>query len=284
MNQAATDALGEMVEVNSHGYVQLVDVMGDDNRVVDAARISFGKHESERDLHKDRALLRYMMRHRHTSPFEHCEMAFIVKVPMDTWRQWIRHRTANVNEWSTRYTEAIDDMATTDETAWRLQDEGNKQGSTQGIASNVGERLSQEEVAFQQRARWVYKTRLDAGVAREQARKDLPLSTYTLAYWKIDVHNLMHFLELRLEEHAQLEIREYARALYHYFILAFPVIAEAFEDYRRQSVTFSRMELAALRDLLTTFNATTLPDLAEYGLKGREASEFMNKLEALLRG
>ncbi|KKN88183.1 hypothetical protein LCGC14_0252550 [marine sediment metagenome] len=281
MNQMATDALGEKVDVGTHGYVQLVDVMGDDDRVVDAARISYGRH-GERDEAGDRRLLRYMMRHHHTTPFEQCEMVFIVKVPMDTWRQWIRHRTASVNEYSTRYTAAIDDTAVTAPDAWRLQSQANRQGSDQGVASNVGERLSQEEVAFQQRARWIYKSRLDAGVAREQARKDLPLSTYTLAFWKIDVHNLMHFLGLRLDSHAQEEIREYANVVLYFFHLAFPTISDAFHDYRTAAVTFSRTELLALRGLVLTPNWSLARDeVREYGLEGREADEFLAKLEAI---
>ncbi len=285
MNVMAEQSLGEKVAVGSHGYVQLVDVMGDDDRVVDAARISYGK-QGTRDVIKNRGLLRYMMRHRHSTPFEHCEMAFIVKVPMDTWRQWIRHRTASVNEYSTRYTEAIEDMATTDPTAWRIQDQGNKQGSVGEvrIASNVGERLTEEEAAFQQRARHIYKGRIHAGVAREQARKDLPLSTYTMAYWKIDVHNLMHFLELRLGEHAQLEIQEFAEAVLHFFDLAFPHISMAFHDYRLGAVTFSQMEVLALRGWLVLSEPPDKEALAVDGLEGREASEFLAKVEAILGG
>lgn len=284
MNVMAEQSLGEKIVVGSHGYVQLVDVMGDDDRVVDAARISYGK-QGTRDAVKNRGLLRYMMRHRHTTPFEHCEMAFIVKVPMDTWRQWIRHRTASVNEYSTRYTEAINDMSTTDPNAWRLQDQENKQGSDHGLASNVGNRLTQEEAAFHARARHIYRSRLDAGVAREQARKDLPLSTYTLAFWKIDVHNLMHFLELRLDSHAQLEIREYAQAIRVFFDLSFPHISQAFEDYRLGAVTFSRAEQTALRDLIRSGAAERLTpeksELSIIGLSGREADEFLEKLKVL---
>jgi thymidylate synthase (FAD) len=286
MNERAELALGEKVEVGSHGYVQLVDVMGDDNRVVDAARISYGKH-GERDDVKDRGLLRYMMRHRHTTPFEQCEMTFIVKVPMDTWRQWIRHRTANVNEYSTRYTEAIDKMAITPTFAWRLQDQTNRQGSaTDMLESDAGARLTREEASLHDHARSVYADRLLSGVAREQARKDLPLSTYTLAYWKIDVHNLMHFLELRLDDHAQLEIREYASALYQFFGMAFPTIAVAFDDYRLGAVALSRMEIEALRGLLKvgrTQDTLNGADLSEHGLVGREAREFLQKLE-MIRG
>jgi len=286
MNQSATSKLGEKVVVGSHGYVQLVDVMGDDDRVVDAARISYGRH-GERDEVKNRNLLRHLMRHRHSTPFEQCEMAFIVKVPMDTWRQWIRHRTASVNEYSTRYAEAIDDMATTLPDHWRLQNQGNRQGSAPDtIEAVMGERLSKEEAGLQARILQTYKVRLHAGVAREQARKDLSLSTYTLAYWKIDVHNLMHFLGLRLDSHAQLEIREYANAVHHFFHLAFPVISEAFHDYRTEAVTFSRLEVEALRELLRvgrTQGVLDGADLGEHGLRGREAGEFRAKL-AVIRG
>ncbi len=283
MNKAADNLLGYKYHVGSHGFIQLKDVMGDDERVVDAARISYGMHENDRNESKDRSLLRYLMRHRHTSPFEQCEMTFIIQSPMDVWRQWIRHRTANVNEYSTRYTEAMDMMATTPATQWRRQDQKNKQGSELDmIDEEVGKNLCNRENQVHSLARSVYKERLAAGVAREQARKDLPLSTYTAAYWKIDAHNLLHFLGLRMDPHAQLEIRQFATAIFEQFFQpAFPWIAEAFTDYVLEAVTFSRMELLVLRDMLTNFDVTALPDLEEYGLKGREASEFMDKIERL---
>ena len=286
MNEQAEVALGDAVEVGSHGYVQLVDVMGDDNRVIDAARISYGKQGSERDPVKDRGLLRYMMRHRHSTPFEQCEMVFIVKVPMDTWRQWIRHRTANVNEYSTRYTEAISNMAVTPTFAWRQQDDSNKQGSApEMLDREIGAHLTREELTLHEHAKSVYADRLQSGVAREQARKDLPLSTYTLAYWKIDVHNLMHFLELRMDSHAQIEIREYAHAVHSFFNLAFPTIAEAFEDYRLESMTFSRMEVAVLGAMLNEMVWTPeMDELGERGLYMREAREFLAKLEVIRNG
>ncbi len=281
MNEAATDLLGHTVTLGSHGAITLIDVMGDDNRVVDAARISYGVLESERDFPKDRNLLRYMMRHGHTSPFEQCEMVFRVKVPMDTWRQWIRHRTASVNEYSTRYTDAIDEMLVTPPDAWRLQDQGNRQGSSPDtLTKEDGDRLTAIEKAFHARARHIYKTRLDLGVAREQARKDLPLSTYTLAYWKIDVHNLMSFLRLRMDSHAQLEIREYAQANYeNFFVEAFPVIAEAFKDYVLDAVTFSGPELKLLRISIKGLESLTAEDMTT-----REKEELIAKVKRITDG
>ncbi|MFM7033929.1 MAG: FAD-dependent thymidylate synthase, partial [Planctomycetia bacterium] len=178
------------------GFVALVDVMGDDGSVVQAARVSYG--EGTRKVSDDRQLIRYLMRHAHTTPFEMAELKFVVRVPMDCWRQWIRHRTASVNEYSTRYSLAIDSMQTTADGEWRSQATNNRQGSAGLVAEAEGRRLTQSEADLQGMARRVYEERLGAGIAREQARKDLPLSTYTEAYWKIDLHNLLHFLALRM--------------------------------------------------------------------------------------
>src|SRR5262249_9899206 len=170
------------------GFVTLVDVMGDDQSVVQAARVSYG--EGTRKVSDDRGLIRYLLRHRHTTPFEMAEVKLLVRVPMDCWRQWIRHRTANVNEYSTRYSLAIDAMQTTAADRWRTQATQNRQGSGGLLEAASGEQLSKAESDLQRRSREVYDERIAAGVAREQARKDLPLSTYTEAYWKVDLHNL----------------------------------------------------------------------------------------------
>jgi len=147
-----------------------------------------------------------------------CEIKLHVRVPMDCWRQWIRHRTANVNEYSTRYSIAIDAAKSTKPDEWRLQGFINRQGSEGELDRSEGERLSDRESEFHKLSREVYQDRLDVGVAREQARKDLPLATYTEAYWKIDLHNLLHFLALRMEGHAQYEIREYANVIGHQIV------------------------------------------------------------------
>jgi thymidylate synthase (FAD) len=183
------------------------------------------------------------MRHRHTTPFEMAELKFLVRVPMDCWRQWIRHRTASINETSTRYSIAIDASQTTLPGEWRLQAANNRQGSEGFLDAAVGERLTAEEAELQRHAREVYGRRLELGIAREQARKDLPLSTYTEAYWKIDLHNLLHFLELRMDALAQQEIRQYAEAIGREIVQPlFPLVWEAFEDYRLHAIDLSRLE------------------------------------------
>lgn len=223
------------------GFVCLVDAMGDDAAIVEAARVSYGA--GTRQVSDNRTLIRYLMRHRHTTPFEMCEVKLLVRVPMDCWRQWIRTRTANVNEYSTRYSVAIDAMAATAPGDWRTQSATNRQGSEGAIDAELGGALSSEEAEFQQRARQLYQRRLEAGVAREQARKDLPLSTYTEAYWKIDLHNLLHFLELRMDAHAQAEIRQYASTIGHEIVRPlFPTAWEAFCDYRLEAVALTRLD------------------------------------------
>src|SRR3954470_18599841 len=213
------------------GFVCLVDVMGDDQSVVQAARVSYG--EGTRKVSDDRGLIRYLLRHRHTTPFEMAEIKFLVRVPMDCWRQWIRHRTANVNEYSTRYSLAIDAAQATLPSEWRTQAASNRQGSGTPLDEGLGAQLSISEEEFQARARQLYEDRIAAGVAREQARKDLPLSTYTEAYWKIDLHNLLHFLALRMDVHAQYEIRTYAQTIGEKVIQPlFPLVWEAFVDYQ----------------------------------------------------
>ena len=240
--------LGDAIRVLDDGFVRLIDYMGDDAAVVQAARTSYGKGTKRR--HEDRGLIRYLMRHAHTTPFEMCEIKLHVRVPMDVWRQWIRHRTASVNEYSTRYSEAIDATQRTAPNAWRLQSPSNRQGSSGALPVEQGRRLSEEEGRIQRQARDIYEARLAAGVAREQARKDLPLSTYTEAYWKIDLQNLLHFLELRMDEHAQQEIRAYATVIGEQIVAKWvPLTWEAFLDYRRGGMTLSRIESALLAAL-----------------------------------
>lgn len=231
------------------GFVCLVDVMGDDSSVVQAARVSYG--EGTRKVSDDRTLIRYLLRHRHTTPFEMAEVKLLVRVPMDCWRQWIRHRTANVNEYSTRYSLAIDSTQQTPPDGWRTQATSNRQGSGEALPDSVGELLSEAERELQDQIRDVYQQRIEKGVAREQARKDLPLSTYTEAYWKIDLHNLLHFLNLRMDAHAQLEIREYARTIGEKIIRPlFPIVWEAFQDYRMGAMFLTRLDVEVIQRLM----------------------------------
>jgi thymidylate synthase (FAD) len=235
--------------VLNDGFVCLVDLMGDDQSVVQAARVSYG--EGTRKVSDDRGLIRYLMRHRHSTPFEMAEIKLLVRVPMDCWRQWIRHRTANVNEYSTRYSLAIDAMQTTEPDAWRTQATQNRQGSGEPLSREQGEALTAAEAQFQQQARDMYEQRIELGVAREQARKDLPLSTYTEAYWKVDLHNLLHFLSLRMDSHAQWEIREYATTIGQQLVRPlFPLVWEAFVDYRQEGMFLSRLDRELIARLM----------------------------------
>ena len=234
--------------VLNDGFVCLVDVMGDDGAIVQAARVSYG--EGTKQVSDDRTLIRYLLRHRHTTPFEMAELKLLVRVPMDCWRQWIRHRTANVNEYSTRYSIAIDSAQTTPPDQWRTQAQSNRQGSGDPLPEEAGRRLTEDEHWLHTEARRIYQERLEAGVAREQARKDLPLATYTEAYWKVDLHNLLHFLSLRMDPHAQQEIRDYATAIGREIVRPlFPIVWEAFEDYRMGAMFLSRLDREVIERL-----------------------------------
>lgn len=285
--EALDVVLGVPFRVLDDGFVRVIDYMGSDASVVQAARISYGR--GTKHVQEDRGLIRYLMQHRHTTPFEMCEIKMHVRVPMDCWRQWIRHRTASVNEYSTRYSEVIDAAQKTKPDQWRRQSTTCKQGSGEPIDIETGRSLSGEEESLQSQARQVYAKRIQAGVAREQARKDLPLSTYTEAYWKIDLHNLLHFLALRMDEHAQIDIRSYANIIGNAIVAKWcPITWEAFLDYRLQSQVFSRLEMAILRELheKSSEAATNLAKRSGWlevdanGLKRhRERQEFEMKLQ-----
>lgn len=281
--------LGERLPILDDGFVRVVDYMGDDSSVVQAARVSYGA--GTKRLSDDRALIRYLLRHAHTTPFEMCEIKLHIRAPMDVWRQWVRHRTANVNEYSTRYSVAIDAVHRTKSDQWRLQSIANKQGSAGRLSPDIGMALTDGESKLHDQTRREYDRRLQLGVAREQARKDLPLSTFTEAYWKIDLHNLLHFLELRLAEHAQLEIREYAAAIDSRVLAIWcPLVREAFIDYRLSSVCLSRQETEIVRLLAQGASENANETASEYGwleqrdgrlLRNRERIECEAKLQLL---
>jgi thymidylate synthase (FAD) len=223
--------------------------MGNDTSIVQAARVSYGKGTKKK--HMDRGLIRYLLRHDHTTPFEMCEIKLHLRVPMDAWRQWIRHRTASINEYSTRYSVAIAATQATQPDEWRIQAANNKQGSDGTLNKTEGKNLTDEERQLHEMSRNIYEKRLEMGIAREQARKDLPLCTYTEAYWKIDLHNLLHFLRLRMEANAQYEIRMYAKTIGEEIVNRWcPLTWEAFQDYKTQSESFSKAELSILSALL----------------------------------
>jgi thymidylate synthase (FAD) len=249
-------------QVLDDGWICLVDAMGDDSSIVQAARVSYGI--GTKKVSDDRTLVRYLYRHAHMTPFEMVEFKFLVRVPMDIWRQWIRHRTASVNEYSTRYSEAIDSCHKTADTDWRLQAADNKQGSGEFLQRENpdghildGRYLSKGEQDLHNTARRMYEQRLRVGVAREQARKDLPLSTYTEAYWKCDLRNILNFLSLRMDAHAQLEIRAYADAMYQIVKEICPIAVSAFDDYdhRRGGLLLSALDLIVISTLTEGFGA-----------------------------
>ena len=281
--------LGKAFPVLDDGFVRLVDYMGSDESIVQAARVSYGK--GTKKVSEDRGLVRYLMRHRHSTPFEMCEIKLHVRVPMDTWRQWIRHRTANVNEYSTRYSVAIDSAQTTKPSEWRVQSVGNKQGSNGYLELDKGTLLTKKESDLQALANSIYQERLDMGVAREQARKDLPLATYTEAYWKVDLHNLLHFLALRMDDHAQLEIRNFATIIGDEIVSKWvPYTWEAFLDYRVQSVFLTQYDKKIISALNKGGKQAAIEMAKEFGLldetgstnkKSREREELEGKLTNL---
>lgn len=234
--------LGTPFKVLDDGFVRVIDYMGSDESIVQAARVSYGA--GTKKVNEDRGLIRYLLRHDHTTPFEMCEIKLHVRVPMDCWRQWIRHRTANINEYSTRYSIAIDSFQETKAPDWRIQSTDNKQGSGGFMNEVEGAIFSKDEIELHNSIKLAYEKRITAGIAREQARKDLPLSTYTEAYWKIDLHNLLHFLRLRMDDHAQLEIRSYATIIGEEIVKKWcPITWEAFVDYKLNALSFSEREL-----------------------------------------
>ena len=283
------EILGRPFPVLDDGLIRVVDYMGSDDSIVQAARVSYGK--GTKRVSEDRGLIRYLMRHWHTTPFEMCEIKLHVRVPMDCWRQWIRHRTANVNEYSTRYSEAIDAAQKTAPDQWREQSTANRQGSGGFLDPSIGEDLSRAEEQLHRTSRQVYEERLHCGVAREQARKDLPLSTYTEAYWKIDLHNLFHFLLLRMDSHAQFEIRSYANVIGNEIVSRWcPIAWEAFVDHRLKATSLTRYDAEIIRALVRggEYEATKLA--IEFGLlpkdgqptkANRERNDLELKLERL---
>ena len=235
-----------------HGFVALVDCMPRlvpegktaDFAIVQSARVSYG--EGTKQVSEDRGLVRYLMRHRHSTPFEMVEFKFHIAMPIFSARQWIRHRTANVNEYSARYSIVPDRFYRPDLESVRKQSKSNRQGGDEPI--DVG--TAEEFMKLLDNAEHLYKDYLsltEKGVARELARAALPVSVYTEWYWKCDLHNIFHFLSLRMDPHAQWEIQVFAKAMYELLKPIVPVSAEAFEDYRLESMHLTRLEIEAVR-------------------------------------
>ena len=286
---ALDEILGLRWRVLNDGFVRVIDYMGNDSSIVQAAKVSYGT--GTKKTSEDRAVIRNLMRHLHTTPFEMCEIKLHLRTPMDVWRQWIRHRTANVNEHSTQYSIA-NSAQITPASEWRVQSSENKQGNGAFLPLEEGQLLSTSESQLQKSSREVYEQRLAAGVERGQARKDLPLSTYTEAYWKIDLHNLLHFLHLRMDDHAQHEIRSYAKVIGEEVVAKWvPLAWEAFLDYRQNALLLSRIEAQVVGALIansperaqTVAKSAGLLTFDESGkaLRNRERTELESKLLVL---
>jgi thymidylate synthase (FAD) len=245
------------IKVLDHGFVALVDAMPRlvpqgqtaDQAIVQAARVSYG--QGTKKVSEDQGLIRYLLRHRHTTPFEMVEFKFHISMPIFIARQWIRHRTANVNEYSGRYSVMPDRFYRPSAEQVRRQSASNRQGGSERLGASAEDRLTGEAFAqflAESEALYTkYRDLVDRGVSREMARIGLPVSLYTEWYWKIDLHNLLHFLSLRMDAHAQEEIQLYARAMHDLVAPIVPVTMAAWKDYAMGSVRLSRLEVDALR-------------------------------------
>ena len=272
------------VEVLDHGFVELIDVMGSDEEVENAARISYGK--GTRKVSQTRNLIRYLMRHKHTSPFEMCEVKFHIKLPIFVMRQLVRHRTANLNEYSGRYSIMSDEFYLPDEDYLQPQSQDNKQGREEGKLGNTIGDIHFEINRINDGAWMAYDNMINWNVAKELARVVLPVSNYTEVIWKTDLHNFFHFVKLRTDKHSQKEIQDYANAMYHLVFPHFPLCCEAFEHYVRNAVTFSEQEMDVIKELLEYADTKAalagisqcMADYEGFHLGKRETKEFLEKL------
>jgi thymidylate synthase (FAD) len=260
------------------GFVRLIDYMGGDESIVQAARVSYGK--GTKTVHEDRGLIRYLMRRMHTTPFEMVELKFHIKLPIFVARQWIRHRTANVNEYSGRYSVMKDEFYVPDNEAIHYQSKRNKQGREGEVPTELRQKVLEILTHSHRQMYDEYSQLLEEDIARELARVNLPLSLYTEWYWKIDLHNLFHFLNLRMDAHAQYEIRVYGNAIAEIVKKVVPLAWEAFEDYVLKAERFSRLEMKVLSERMN-LDGITKEFLETKGMKGREADEFLEKLHRL---
>ena len=276
--------LYQVMPVLDHGFIRVVDYMGDDGAVVQSARVSYGR--GTKAANEDRGLIRYLMRHRHSTPFEMCEIKYHVKLPIFVARQWIRHRTANVNEYSARYSVMDREFYIPEPAQLAAQSSSNRQGRGDVLegdeAAEVLRLLRDDATRNYDHYAWMLneddagqvQDEGRSGLARELARMNLTLNTYTQWYWKTDLHNLLHFLSLRADSHAQYEIRVYAEAMLETVKAWVPLSYEAFADYRMGAVMMSSQMLAIVRRLLGGEDVTQ----ATSGLSKREWRELMEVL------
>ncbi len=281
---ALEEILYQAIPVLDHGFVRVIDYMGDDAAVVQAARVSYGK--GTKKVNEDRGLIHYLMRHRHTTPFEMCEIKYHVKLPIFVARQWIRHRTANVNEYSARYSILDNEFYIPAPEHLAAQSKSNRQGRGEVLAGKEAERVlallrEDAEKAYRGYVEMLNTDDTGAvvdpgrqGLARELARMNLSLNFYTQWYWKTDLHNLLNFLSLRADAHAQYEIRAYAEAMIDTVERWVPMTAEAFRQYRLGGAQLSARGLAVVKRLIAGETVTQ----EESGMSKREWTELMQTL------
>ncbi len=272
----ALDAiLGQSFPVLNLGFIRIVDYMGNDAAIEEAARMSYANATHARKISETRDLLRYLMRHRHSTPFEMAEIKFHIRLPIFVARQWIRHRTANVNEQSARYSEMREEFYIPRPEQLAKQSETNKQGRGEVLSSENAAAVLRMLYADARRSHDDYKDMLHThGLSREVARISLPLGTYTEWVWKIDLHNLFHFLSLRADAHAQWEIRQYAETMLDITRQWVPIATEAWDDYQLNAVTFSAQAMAALKRIIAGETVTA----ENSGMGKREYREMMEAL------
>ncbi|MDE5064396.1 FAD-dependent thymidylate synthase [Wolbachia endosymbiont of Drosophila tristis] len=265
--------LYEEHKVLDHGFIRVVDYMGSDSAIVQAARVSYGK--GTKQISRDEALIKYLMRHHHTTPFEMCEIKFHVKLPIFVARQWIRHRTANVNEYSARYSILDNEFYTPKPEQVAKQSDNNKQGSGEAFDPDTSKEIIDSLINDSNLVYSHYEKFIEQGLAREIARTNLMLNYYTQFYWKIDLHNLLHFLKLRADKHAQYEIRVYAEVMLDIIKKWVPLAYNAFVEYCLESACISRTGLEIIRKLIKGENVTR----EESNIGKREWGELMSILD-----
>jgi thymidylate synthase (FAD) len=279
---ASMDAiLGYPFSVLDHGFVRVIDYMGNDAAVVQAARVSYG--DGTKSVSDDEALTHYLLRHEHTTPFEMCEIKLHCKMPIFVARQWIRHRTASVNEYSQRYSLAPDEFYMPEAEQVMSQSTTNKQGRDGAVNVEEAYRWLDMLAATKGAAMRLYKDATDSDIARELARIGLPVSNYTEWYWKTNLHNLMRFLKLRCDPHAQYEIRVYANVIASIFKTWLPVSHAAWDNHINKAVKFSGKAIEALRLFMQTEPTGNQNQLrailkVDAGIKGRELQEICDAL------
>lgn len=246
---AAEEILDKEFQVLDKGFVRLVDYYGSDSRIVQSARVSYG--EGTKTISQDGALIDYLLRHQHTSPFEQVVFTFHLKMPIFVARQWVRHRMARMNEVSGRYSIMKDEFYVPENSCISKQSTNNKQGRGEVFEENQAKEFQAEFIEGQQKAYEVYKDMVEKGIAREIARINLPLALYTEFYWQMDLHNLFHFLKLRLDSHAQYEIRLYAEKILEIIKTVCPMAVNSFENTMEKAVSFNGEEMEALRKILS---------------------------------